>query len=105
MRYSNQLAGTVALVASLAAGAPTAPSPAAHTFSVTQVKVPSVKGFHTTGLGSYYKALTKYGANITSDVLTAVAAKQSGAVTATPESDDESYLCPVQIGTPAQTLQ
>lgn len=41
---------------------------------------------------------------IPSNIDAAAKAQQSGTVTASPEDYDMEYLCPVQIGTPAQTL-
>lgn len=50
------------------------------------------------------KTYQKYKVAVPANVAAAAAAVQSGRVTATPESYDESYLCPVTVGTPGVTL-
>lgn len=50
------------------------------------------------------KTYAKFGKTIPANVDSAAKAQSSGTVVATPEEYDTEYLCPVQIGTPAQTL-
>lgn len=51
------------------------------------------------------KTYKKYKVAVPANVAAAAAAAtQSGTVAANPESYDESYLCPVTVGTPGVTL-
>lgn len=50
------------------------------------------------------KTIAKFGGAVPANVDSAATSLQSGSVVATPESYDVEYLCPVQVGTPAQTL-
>ena len=68
--------------------------------SVDQVAGPRV---YKSGARAYLKSLGKFRATIPSAVVSA-AASQTGSATTTPEVNDQEYLTPVQIGTPAQTL-
>ncbi|KAI9721581.1 MAG: Type I transmembrane sorting receptor [Chrysothrix sp. TS-e1954] len=69
-------------------------------FTVDQVAARKV---YKSGAQSYQQSLGKYKANIPNSVSNA-AASASGSATTTPEANDQEYLTPVQIGTPAQTL-
>lgn len=81
-------------------------------FTVHQV--PSNSKIQRIGASERLKTLQKFGAVVPDHVkVAATAAKkkasaadaqQSGAVATTPEVYDQEYLCPVSIGTPAQTL-
>lgn len=72
-------------------------------FSVSQVPVP--RSTRKNGARAYAKALRKFNVEVPGQVKqAAAAAAASGSVPATPEANDEAYLAPVQIGTPAQTL-
>ena len=76
-------------------------------FSVNQVAAPQ-SGVKKNGARAYAKSLRKFKVEVPTHVkqaaANAAAAAQSGAVSNTPEAQDEAYLSPVQIGTPAQTL-
>lgn len=69
-------------------------------FSLAQVAVN--RTIPLTGAKARQNALAKYNFAVPQDV--AAAAKQQGSVTNNPESYDESYLCPVKIGSNSQTL-
>ncbi|KAI9753438.1 MAG: CDP-diacylglycerol-inositol 3-phosphatidyltransferase [Chaenotheca gracillima] len=71
----------------------------AKTFTVNQVAKKATKG--KSGASALANAYGKYGAAIPKELAAAV----DGSVTATPSEYDEEYTCPVQIGTPAQTLE
>ena len=76
-------------------------------YSISQVPVHgnAKKGNRRFGPVAYKDALAKYKANIPSHVShAAAAATRSGAVTNQPEANDQEYLSPVQIGTPAKSL-
>ncbi|KAI4603831.1 Type I transmembrane sorting receptor [Pestalotiopsis sp. 9143b] len=88
-------------------------------FKVVQQRNPNYDNstFVPRGALAMYKAYMKYGAPVPDAINKTVteyrAAKQarllakragSGTVTTTPVSDDEEYITPVSIGTPAQTL-
>lgn len=78
-------------------------------FTVRQATNP---GFVRNGPMQLAKAYRKYGKPLPADLAAAVAnitaasldKRTSGSVVATPQQYDSEYLCPVQIGTPAQTL-
>jgi hypothetical protein len=63
-------------------------------FSIDQVKGSTVK---KAGPVAYQRALQKFSKPVPSNVAAAAAAV-TGTVTATPESDDAEYLCPVNVG-------
>ena len=90
----------LAAVAPLVAASPIEPRAGSVKFTVNQV--PSQKVYKS-GAQSYQQSLGKYKANIPSYVSNAAAA-QSGSAVTTPEANDQEYLTPVMIGTPAQTL-
>lgn len=108
------------LIAALAIGAPVFAAPTADFASDASNAVNAVEGLTKSffsipqvatgakifknGPGAYQKAYQKYKAPVPAHVASAAAAVQSGSVTATPESYDEAYLCPVTIGTSGQTL-
>lgn len=77
-------------------------------FKVHQAPNPKFKGRN--GPAALAKALAKYGAVVPANVQQAasrsgpLAPRDSGSVTATPTTYDSEYIVPVQIGTPAQTL-
>lgn len=75
-------------------------------FSISQVPVHQDrrKSLRKIGVIAYKNALAKYNAKIPSHVVDAAAAATSGIDPNTPEAEDQEYLSPVQIGTPAQTL-
>lgn len=85
---------TVALagLASVASAVPTGGKKTS--FSVDQVAVPATKTKNFAD--TYARALSKFGANVPSHVR--AAAQQSGSATTTPESNDEEYLTPVNVG-------
>jgi hypothetical protein len=75
-------------------------------FSVTQIRNPRYMRHGPIALA---KAYHKYGAALPTDLATAVAKlktakRATGSVAANPAEYDTEYLSPVQIGTPAQTL-
>lgn len=71
-------------------------------FSVTQQKNPRFQGKN--GAIAYAKGFAKYNVAPPSHVAVAASSAASGSATATPQTDDSEYTVPVQIGTPAQTL-
>ncbi|KAI1822057.1 aspartic peptidase domain-containing protein [Xylaria intraflava] len=105
---------TVALTAALAGVAAANPikskvGTTTGSFSVRQVVNPSFKPFGPLQLA---KAYTKYGAKVPEGLAQTVAQykasrkekRDSGSAKTTPEQYDIEYLTPVDIGTPAQTL-
>ena len=86
-------------IAPLAASAPLEPRGNVR-FTVNQVAARKV---YKSGAQSYQQSLGKYKADIPNAV-SAAAAASTGSATNTPEANDQEYLTPVQIGTPAQTL-
>ncbi|KAK1814060.1 hypothetical protein LTR12_011578 [Friedmanniomyces endolithicus] len=72
------------------------------TFKIEQVAVGKVFKSGPVAMMKTYNKYAKVGAVAPSAVVAAAAAAQSGEVTATPEQYDESYLCPVTVG--SQTL-
>ena len=72
------------------------------TFSVEQVAVGTKALNGPMEMMSTYQKYSRIGATPPSDVVSAAAAAQSGSVTASPTSEDSSYLCPVSVG--GQTL-
>lgn len=78
------------------------------TFSINQVSAGTI---FRSGPLAMEKTFLKFTNTVPSNIAVAAAAAsstaaalQTGSVVATPEQYDESYLCPVQIGSPAQTL-
>jgi len=78
------------------------------TFSVNQVSAGTI---FKSGPLAMEKTFLKFTNTVPSNIAVAAAAAadvaaavQTGSVVATPEQYDQSYLCPVQIGSPAQTL-
>ncbi|KAJ5719275.1 hypothetical protein N7493_007730 [Penicillium malachiteum] len=65
-----------------------------NTFSVNQVAIPATKTKNFAN--NYARALAKYGVSVPSHI--EAAAQQSGSATTTPESNDEEYLTPVNVG-------
>ena len=72
-------------------------------FSIDQVPVLR-PGYRKNGAREYAKALKKYNAKVPDSVKAAAAAAPTGSDPNQPTANDEEYLAPVQIGTPAQTL-
>jgi len=72
------------------------------TFKIEQVAVGKVFKSGPVAMMKTYNKYAKVGAVAPSAVVAAAAAAQSGEVSATPEQYDESYLCPVTVG--SQTL-
>ena len=77
-------------------------------FSVNQVSAGTI---FKSGPLAMEKTFLKFTNTVPSNIAVAAAAAadvaaavQTGSVVATPEQYDQSYLCPVQIGSPAQTL-
>ena len=92
-------------------GIPTDSSSVGRTFSVEQVRNTAFKRRY--GPLALAKAYIKYGAEVPSDVQGAVERiinelglekRVTGTVAAVPVEYDTEYLCPVEIGTPPQTL-
>lgn len=97
MHYTSYIA-LAAASASLVAATPIAVQNK-KTFTVPQVKVGmKVKSAPALEVAKVYAKYAKIGAVTPSPVQKAAAAAQSGTVAATPESWDESYLCPVTVG-------
>jgi len=101
MPYISSIAAVAAFAAqALAVPAPqTSGAPATNGFSVAQVAGPQ---YFKSGAAQILKTYAKYNATVppttVSNLKVAAAAQQSGSVTANPESYDQSYLCPVQVG-------
>jgi len=99
MPHISSFAAVAAFAAqALAAPAPQASSPAVNGFSVAQIAGPQ---FFKSGAAQVLKTYAKYNASVPATVvsnLKVAAAKQSGSVSANPESYDQSYLCPVTVG-------
>ena len=91
MHYTQAIAA-VAAFSSLASAAPSKRS----AFSVKQAA--TGKMIPRSGPAAYKKALAKYGAPIPNAVNDAIAAVQSGTVTANPTQFDSQYLSPVTVG-------
>lgn len=72
------------------------------TFQIEQVAAGQVYKSGPIAMMKTYQKYAKVGAVAPSAVVAAAAAAQSGEVAATPEQYDESYLCPVTVG--SQTL-
>ena len=72
------------------------------TFSVQQVAVGKVLKSGPLAMMKTYEKYAVIGAVAPANVVSAAAAVQSGEVVATPSSYDESYICPVTVG--SQTL-
>jgi len=107
MHFSTILTSTAVLAASVAVAAPASGvSTRSGRFQVQQVQNPRFKGKN--GAIAYARGFAKYGVAppeyVASAAQSAAAGTATGSVSATPESDDSEYLCPVEIGTPAQTL-
>ncbi|KAA8907996.1 aspartic endopeptidase Pep1 [Sphaerosporella brunnea] len=96
MVYIGRLAVAVAAFLTAAEASPIIQRPKNSTFSIQQISNPNYK---RNGTRALQKAYAKYG--ITKG-LVSVQSSVGGDVTATPESDDNEYLCPVTIG--GQTL-
>lgn len=103
MQYTHYLA-VLAAITRLSAASPV-DIVGRSTFSVEQVPVPAQnvtpKKMPVHQLLDVYAKYAKAGAVAPSAVV-AAAATQTGQVTASPESDDSEYLCPVKVG--SQTL-
>ena len=125
MLYSNNFAASAATlivaasaVAAVPFNAPWAPmnlttvtsglNVSSGAFKVHQAPNPKFKGKN--GPAALAKALRKYGAVVPENVLQAasrsgpLAPRDSGTAVATPTEYDSEYIVPVDIGTPAQTL-
>ncbi|KAK9444717.1 secreted aspartic proteinase precursor [Metarhizium brunneum] len=98
---------SIIAASSLAASVPAESSPSAHNgrFSVTAKHNVNLK---RNGPLALAKAYNKFNKRIPQDIANAVSRIQqrraTGSVINTPEDLDRAYLAPVQIGTPAQTL-
>ena len=110
MLYNTALVAAAAFASvTLAAPTPTSQEDqvgSVGAFSVSQVPVPQ-SGYKKNGARQYAKALRKYQVQVPSNVheaAEAAAAAATGSVPNQPEANDEAYLSPVQIGSPAQTL-
>lgn len=101
MHYTSYIA-LAAASASLVAASPVAVQNK-KTFSVQQVSNGmKLKSAPAIEVNKVYAKYAKVGAVAPSAVVKAAASAQSGTVAAAPESYDESYLCPVTVG--SQTL-
>jgi aspergillopepsin I len=87
-------AAALAGLLSTVIAAPTAPPT---NVKITVSQVPNGKVF-VNGALSVNSTFSKFGVAPPSNVLNAAAAAQSGSVKASPEQYDESYLCPVTLG-------
>lgn len=88
----SKITVTLAGLASIASAAPTAKTNTK--FSLKQVARPATKT--TNFAAAYGHALSKYGANVPSNIQAAAAA--SGVATNTPVNGDEEYITPVTVG-------
>lgn len=101
MPHITSFAAVAAFAAqAFAAPAPQASDSASNGFSVEQVAVAGSQ-YYKSGPAQILKTYAKYNATVSTKVvsdLKVAAAQQSGTVAANPESYDESYLCPVKVG-------
>ncbi|MCJ1224999.1 Type I transmembrane sorting receptor [Toensbergia leucococca] len=97
MRFITQLGAASALL-SIASATPI--EKRGVTFTINE-SVPKSK--IRSGPNALAHAYAKFGGTVSPELATA-AGTDDGTVTASPEEYDEEYLCPVNIGTPAQTL-
>jgi len=102
----SSLAAVAALAASaLAAPASQASVPATNGFSIAQVPGPQ---YYKSGPAQVLKTYAKFNATVPASTvsnLRVAAAQQSGSVSANPESYDQSYLCPVKVGSQVSFAQ
>lgn len=71
------------------------------------IKAVRNKAFRPNGPAALAKAYRKFNSTVPQDVVSAMARhnkRTTGSVVTTPQQYDSEYLCPVQIGRPAQTL-
>lgn len=99
MHYT-QAATALAALSTIAAALPSNNQSWKKHFSIQQSS--TGRKIPVSGAAAYKKALAKYGAEVPSNVITAVNAAQSGTVPANPTQYDSQYLSPVSVG--GQTL-
>ncbi|KAI9728945.1 MAG: Type I transmembrane sorting receptor [Chrysothrix sp. TS-e1954] len=107
MHFSTQVAWVVAILP-LASSAPfPAQEGQVEAYSISQVPVHGgASAKRRNPVKEYARSLAKFNATVPMGVTKAAAAAAvaSGSVPNQPEANDQEYLCPVSVGTPAQTL-
>ncbi|KAI1266949.1 secreted aspartic proteinase precursor [Xylariaceae sp. FL1019] len=101
-------AAKLALLGALLGAASAAPSPSTSSFTVNQVANPKYRGYHNPK-ATVAKTYLKYGKPVPEALAKSMAASKekrasTGSVTTTSIEGDLEWITPVQIGTPAQTL-
>lgn len=112
--YVTQSLVALAALATFSTASPTPANVEAANSGFTVQQVSTGRMVRKNGAIQMEKTYKKFGANVPHAVKVAASAAsagssaatttQSGSVSATPATYDEEYLCPVKIGTPAQTL-